>query len=343
VGFGTQPNCDVDVELCAVGDAFYSEDGISWSTAVSNDAFTDALGRTILMTAVTPYAGGFVATGSIIDRATEVVVGGVWVSDDGTAWSKVNMPPIDLGAAHNICEGAGYVIGNLGMLAAVGSRLLAYGFRDGPKYCHSKREYFVLGSDDGTTWLPVALPDLGSGGYVVSLQGGSQFVMTSQRAGHLEGWTSPDGSEWTKGSTEFPNGGVLPSIVETPDGYLTFLRGGSSPPYSLIVLGSADGLRWGLVANEQLPSDWEPVTDAVLVGSTVVTLGWFGRNPPGDFESWVVYGIRETTNGVTWQAPETDAFAGYYLWSLIYDGTSVLIRGESFTDLQDVLFVKSSW
>jgi hypothetical protein len=342
VGFGTQPYCDDDVELCPVSDAFYSDDGISWSIAASNDAFTDEQGRAIKMTAVTPYAGGFVATGSIIDRATEVVEGGVWVSDDGTAWSMVNMPPIDLGVTHGICQGVGYVFGRLGF-AVVGSRLLARGFRDGPRNCDPNREIFALQSGDGETWEPAALPDLGSGGSFTGLQGGRQFVLTSAGTGRTAIWTSPDGSEWAIGSMDLPRGGYLRKIVETSDGYLAFVSRDRATPYSQIVLASADGLRWEQIANEQLPPDWQPLVDAVLVGNTIVAIGGFGHDTDPNNYQGTLYGITQTTNGMTWSTPETAAFAGYSISSLTTDGTSVLVTGQSYSDLDYVHFVKSSW
>jgi hypothetical protein len=342
VGFGTQPNCDVDVDLCPVSDAFYSDDGINWSIAASNDAFTDAQGRPIKMTAVTPYAGGFVATGSIIDQVTEVVVGGVWVSDDGTAWSKVDMPAINLGVTHGICEGVGYVFGALG-LAAVGDRLLARGFRDGPRNCDPNREIFALQSGDGRNWEPGSLPDLGSRGYVSGFQGGRQFVLAIGEAGRTDIWTSPEGSEWTVGSMDVPRGAILRKIVETPDGYLAFLSRDRATPYSQIVLASADGLRWEQVANEQLPPDWQPLADAVLVGNTIVAIGGFGHDTDPFNYHGTLYGITQTTDGMTWSTPETAAFAGYAISSLTTDGTSVIVDGQSYRDLDYVHFVKSSW
>jgi hypothetical protein len=229
------------------------------------------------------------------------------------------------------------------MLAVVGSRLLAFGFRDGPRYCHSNREYIALGSNDGTTWQPLALPELGPGGYVVSLQGGRQFVMTGQGRGGPQVWTSPDGSEWTMGSMDVPRGAVLRNVVETPQGYLAFVGHDRASPYSQIVLASADGRRWGQIADVQLPPDWYPVVDAVLVGNTIVALAGFGHDTDPLNYQGTLWGITQTTDGMTWSTPETAAFAGYYISRLITNGTSVTVEGQSYSDLDYVQFVKSSW
>ena len=192
--------------------------------------------------AVTAGGPGFVAVGED-DSGTSPAGSTVWLSSDGTSWSRI---PID-GSPRGAVSLSGVASGASGTLVAVGQ--------------DSENEPAAWFSADGTTWrrANVRLPAIGgdADGMFTVVPDGVGFIATGRSGdgGYL--WRSADGTSWEPIPDESVFGGPgdqgLGTVVRGGPGFV--IGGYDRPPGdayqgSAAVWTSTDGASWTRVAEQ---------------------------------------------------------------------------------------------
>jgi hypothetical protein len=249
-----------------------SADGLTWA-AVPQDIEefcpSDRISQTVSIEAVAAAGDGFVAVGWEMSTTQNALV---WVSDDGTAWTRVEDASLVAG------DGDGNHLALTGVTAG-GPGLIAVG-NTGVADCFDCRRPAVWVSEDGLSWqrlgenaLDIAAVETSYNGFyrvVADPQTGALFAL----APGWGFWASADGLQWHHVTAAAP--GTPLGVAFTPERLVAVGVGADNAQ----VWASADGgASWGLVdhGNPRFADASEgggTVMSAVTVfGSTFVAVG----------------------------------------------------------------------
>ena len=212
-----------------------------------------------------------------------------WTSSDGTAWT-----PHDVAIL-----GDGSVAERMTTVIATDDGYLAGG-SVGPETLDRRARFWT--SPDGATWTPVAddaaafanaepraIARLAGAFVAVGVAGNVQ-----QPSGAV-GWTSPDGTHWTRIDDPSFAGGLAVAATESPFGGVVAV-GSSIGRKEAIVWRSPDGRTWSRTGGG--PSFDDPgfvwMTDVAAIENDLVAVGDFQPNQRGTAVSWV------SRDGTTW-------------------------------------------
>lgn len=309
---------------CSV--AFWiSGDGAAWQEATVDEALEGTNVRQIV-----PDGSGFVAVGSA--SGPESSVGAVWVSDDGSRWTRV-------GASDDVFAAA-----LIETVAAAGEGFLAFG---SDSSLGEDGHPVVWTSPDGVTWSRVLLdPDVFQNANVSRVvASGEGFVAVGMDRNGGALWLSPDGLDWERVAIEDGDRGFIEAVVAdgpglvavgqqwiTPDSYVGavwVLPPEASAPAETTPLPpgpSATESGWARVAIDPALATDGRFYDIAPAGSGLVALGV--RGEPDGSRSRLVF---TSVDGLAWEIAAVFEAQTIPI-SIVAEGPSLVIGGRQDFD-----------
>jgi hypothetical protein len=211
------------------GIAWFSTDGLDWTTVADPSFRPTIAGDSIVLRAVAPAADGWVAVGEDDGPCKsegcglEITRAAVWSSPDALHWTRA-----PAAAALDTAFMSGVAHGGQGFVA-IGSAADKSRPASGPGETPTRTAIWT--SRDGVNWTRVAQAGIPqqiseSGLEAVAAGPGSFVAIGSKSAGDgIAAVWSTDGSTWTPSAGDF-SGAASTSIAATPGGYLLV----GSPP-----------------------------------------------------------------------------------------------------------------
>lgn len=256
-----------------------SEDGYSWSR-VEDSAGAFATGTSTQMWDVTTGGPGLVAVGFM--GAVDTFDAAVWVSPDGTAWTRV----IDDSLA-----GRGNAI-MLGVVALDGGRLVAVGVDES----NGTPLPSVWTSTDGLSWEQGAPFDSAEQGgtmsAVASWEGGLVAAGRDESGDDLDAavWISPDGFTWQRvadAALGGPGDQAIAAIAEI-EGELVAVGYERRTDRNAIVWLSSDGLTWTRSTDETFAAPgFQELTSLSSTEERLIAVGYSGAVGEWDAAVWL--------------------------------------------------------
>lgn len=297
-----------------------SEDATTWDRIESDSFFgeDDAQGLEGAqgMFDVVDGPAGIVAVGEFEVRSERDIDAGVWISEDGLTWERVE---------HEALGGTGTQ--TMYGITTWNGEYVAVGVGPGPVGSGERRPAIWI-SEDARTWERVDVLALRMDASIDSIVRRGSRLYAVGSSGHVLRptlWFSEDGRSWdvvhAEGSGDSLVGSIdigavddlsdasFNSIAITPDGFVA--AGGTGFPSQAIFWRSDDGLFWdlvGIVSDTERPSDPVYVSSVATTGRGIVAVGTAQldttRFPPITFaEVWV-----STDDGASWgQVPRTSS------------------------------------
>jgi hypothetical protein len=251
-----------------------SADGVAW-TLTSLPAPT--AGSTEILTTVAVAGSGYVA-GGYIQSALAVRTASLWLSADGTTWTRATV---------QVPDGSSEVTG----IAAVGSKLVAVGIAG-----DERRGTAAVwrSSDGGLTWTSMSSPALARGRMLAVAAAGPGLVSVGELDNQTgaAAWFSADGSTWgSAGGPGLRNGGlqmVITAVGRTGSGIVA--AGWRTDPGngSAVVLRSSDGLTW--LAMPQEPTFSGAGLSSLLGAPRLLVAGTMGWPDTHSAQVWIAAG-----------------------------------------------------
>ena len=299
-----------------------STDGLTWTRVPHDDAVfgpgVEAIEFPTHMIDVTAGGPGLVAVGlsGLPDDPDGPPLPAVWVSDDGTTWSRTAASVDFEGPTQAVTSG--------------GPGLIAFG------------DPGVHTSVDGLTWTVGRCVGCDFGYMLDATAGGPGLVAVGVYDWAPAAWYSTDGISWSRvsddmdvsgsdmgGISSVANGG--PGLVAVGNQWIADELETGEDKQIAVVWTSADGINWTRVPHDEAVFGDSEMRGVVAVGDGLVAVG--GRSLP---DSQQDAGFREaaaawtSTDGITWvRIPHDEAlFGGSRMNSLVTVGDGLVVVGE---------------